>query len=305
MKNNGLIYDIKKFSIHDGPGIRTTVFLKGCPLNCMWCHNPESIEGGKEFLYNEDNCVLCGECVRTCPEDALKIEGEKLYFDREKCTFCGECELACVYRAREIVGKDYSIAQILREVEKDEIIYEESSGGVTISGGEPLNQLYFLEELLIRLKENNIHTAVDTSGYSNWKSLKKIAKYVDLFLYDFKIFDENKHIKFIGKSNKLILENLKKLDKIHDNINLRIPLIVGTKEDINTDDKNIEDTINFLKVTNIKKISLLPYHNGALHKYRKLGMKYPDEDMKRPKKELLEDIKEKFEKEGFEVKIGG
>ncbi|HCX03578.1 MAG TPA: glycyl-radical enzyme activating protein, partial [Clostridiales bacterium] len=164
MENKGLIYDIKKFSIHDGPGIRTTVFLKGCPLNCMWCHNPESIDGKKEFLYNEDNCVLCGECVRICPENALKIEGQKLLFDREKCTFCGECELACVYRAREIVGEDYTISEIIKEIEKDKIIYEESGGGVTISGGEPLNQIDFLEELLRKLKEKKLHTAVDTSG---------------------------------------------------------------------------------------------------------------------------------------------
>src|SRR6056297_2636499 len=161
MKYNGLVYDIKKFSIHDGPGIRTTIFFKGCPLNCIWCHNPESIDDRKEFLYNKDNCVLCGECVKVCPEDALKIEGKKLHFDREKCIFCGECEIACVYRAREIVGKEYSIEEILTEIDKDKIIYEESGGGVTLSGGEPLNQIDFLEKLLPRLKENNIHTAVD------------------------------------------------------------------------------------------------------------------------------------------------
>lgn len=305
MENKGLIYDIKKFSIHDGPGIRTTVFLKGCPLNCMWCHNPESIDGKKEFLYNEDNCVLCGECVRVCPENALKIEGQKLLFDREKCTFCGECELACVYRAREIVGEDYTISEIIKEIEKDKIIYEESGGGVTISGGEPLNQIDFLEELLRKLKEKKLHTAVDTSGYSKWENIEKISSYVDLFLYDFKVFNDERHERFIGKSNALILENLKKLDKIHNNITIRIPLIVGTKEDINTDDKNIEEVISFLKDTNIKKISVLPYHNGALHKYKKLGIEYKDDEMKRPSKSLQENIKEKFEKAGFTVKIGG
>jgi len=305
MENKGLIYDIKKFSIHDGPGIRTTVFLKGCPLNCMWCHNPESIDGKKEFLYNEDNCVLCGECVRVCPENALKIEGQKLLFDREKCTFCGECELACVYRAREIVGEDYTISEIIKEIEKDKIIYEESGGGVTISGGEPLNQIDFLEELLRKLKEKKLRTAVDTSGYSKWENIEKISSYVDLFLYDFKVFNDERHERFIGKSNALILENLKKLDKIHNNINIRIPLIVGTKEDINTDDKNIEEVISFLKDQNIKKISVLPYHNGALHKYKKLGIEYKDDEMKRPSKSLQENIKEKFEKAGFTVKIGG
>jgi len=305
MRDKGLIYDIKKFSIHDGPGIRTTIFFKGCPLNCIWCHNPESIDDRKEFLYNKDNCVLCGECVKVCPEDALKIEGKKLHFDREKCIFCGECEIACVYRAREIVGKEYSIEEILTEIDKDKIIYEESGGGVTLSGGEPLTQMYFVEKLLVRFKEKNIHTALDTSGHTSWENLERIAETVDLFLYDFKIFDEEKHKKFIGKSNKLILENLKKLDKIHDNINIRIPLILGTKENINTDNENIKSTIKFLKETNIKKVSLLPYHNGALHKYKKLGKKYRNSEMKGPNKEIIELIKNKFENSGFIVKIGG
>ncbi|MDW7669547.1 MAG: glycyl-radical enzyme activating protein, partial [Bacillota bacterium] len=271
----------------------------------IWCHNPESIDGRKEFLYNKDNCVLCGECVKTCPESALLIEDGKLKWNREKCTFCGECEIACVYRAREIVGKEYSIEEILTEIDKDKIIYEESGGGVTVSGGEPLNQIDFVEKLLSRLKEKNIHTAVDTSGHTSWRNLERIAETVDLFLYDFKIFDEEKHRKFIGKSNKLILENLKKLDKIHDNINIRMPLILGTKESINTDDENIKSAIKFLKETNIKKVSLLPYHNGALHKYKKIGKNYNNSEMKRPNKELIELIKNKFENNGFIVKIGG
>jgi len=305
MNKKGLIYDIKKFSIHDGPGIRTTVFLKGCPLNCMWCHNPESIDHRKEFMYNIENCTLCGECVKTCPEDALIIEDGKLKWDRKKCIFCGECELSCIYRAREIVGREYSIEDIINEVQKDKIIYEESGGGVTISGGEPLEQIDFLEELLIKFKENKLHTALDTSGYSSWKNIERISKYVDLFLYDVKLIDDKKHEEFIGKSNDIILKNLIKLDKIHNNINIRIPLILGTKENINTDDENIDRTIELLNKTNIKKVSLLPYHNGALHKYKKLGKEYKNDSMKRPNDKLLEYIKDKFKKSGFTVKIGG
>ncbi len=305
MKTKGLIYDIKKFSIHDGPGIRTTVFLKGCPLNCLWCHNPESIDNRKEFMYNIENCTLCGECVSTCPEDALVIKNGKLKWDRNTCIFCGECELVCIYRAREVVGEEYSIDEILKEIEKDKIIYEESEGGVTLSGGEPLDQVDFLMELLIRLKEKKIHSAVDTSGYSSWEKLKKVSKYVDLFLYDIKLIDDKKHKDFIGKSNEIILENLIKLDEIHNNINIRIPLILGSRESINIDDENIDNIIKLLKATKIKKVSLLPYHNGALHKYKKLGREYKNDLMKRPKDELIGYIKEKFEKSGFTVKIGG
>jgi pyruvate formate lyase activating enzyme len=299
--NNALIFNIQKFSVHDGPGIRTTVFFKGCPLSCIWCHNPESQDVYKEILYDSKKCVLCGKCEEICLSGAIKIERGKLTTDKIKCNYCGECAIYCMYGAREIVGKEFSLEKVMKEVMKDRIFYEQSNGGVTLSGGEPLVQIDFAEELLKQLKEQNIHTAVDTSGAVNFNILERAAKYTDLFLYDLKLMDEEKHKKYIGVSNKEIIENLKKLSKIHSNINLRMPIIGN----INDDDIHIEKTIELLKDLNIKKINLLPYHSIAKHKYEKLGLIYEDEKMIVPSAAKMNSFKEMLEKNEYIVKIGG
>lgn len=299
--NNALIFNIQKFSVHDGPGIRTTVFLKGCPLKCIWCHNPESQNMNKEVLYDSKKCVLCGTCEKICPTNAIKIENNKLTTDINKCNHCGKCNIYCIYGAREVVGKHYNVDEVMSEVMKDKVFYEQSNGGVTVSGGEPLIQIDFIEELLKRLKEEKIHTAVDTSGAVNFDILERVAKYTDLFLFDLKLMDDEKHKEYIGVSNKNIIENLKKLSKIHCNINLRMPIIEG----INDDNSHIEKTIELLKHLNIKNINLLPYHNIAKHKYEKLGLVYEDEKMSIPSDVKMNSLKELFEKNGYRVKIGG
>nr|WP_312577614.1 trans-4-hydroxy-L-proline dehydratase activase [Sedimentibacter sp.] len=299
--NNALIFNIQKFSVHDGPGIRTTVFLKGCPLRCLWCHNPESQNLKKEILYDSKKCVLCGKCKEVCPNDAIKIEDGKLTTDKDKCNYCGECVVYCMYGAREVAGKIYSADEVVKEVMKDKIFYEQSNGGVTLSGGEPLIQIEFVEELLKRLKEEKIHTAVDTSGAVSFEILERAAKYTDLFLYDLKLMDDDKHKKYIGVSNKNIIENLIKLSKIHSNINVRMPIIGN----VNDDDLHIEKTLKLLKNLNIKKINLLPYHSIAKHKYEKLGLVYEDEKMTVPSETKMNCFKELFEKNGYIVKIGG
>ncbi|WP_312810712.1 trans-4-hydroxy-L-proline dehydratase activase [Sedimentibacter sp.] len=299
--NTVAIFNIQKFSIHDGPGIRTTVFLKGCPLKCLWCHNPESQEYEKQILYDAEKCVLCGTCVKVCPKNAIKIEDNILTTDMYKCDFCGLCEIYCIQEARQVVGKHYSVEEVLKEVLKDRIFYEKSGGGVTVSGGEPLMFIDFVEELLKKLKEENIHTAVDTSGAVNFESLERIAEYTDLFLYDIKLMDDEMHKKYIKASNKTILENLKKLSKIHNNINIRLPIIEG----VNADTDHIERIIDFIKDLNIKKVNLLPYHDIAKHKYKKLDMDYEEEKMSKPSEEKMQRFMSMFESKGYEVKIGG
>lgn len=295
------IFNIQKFSIHDGPGIRTTVFFKGCPLRCLWCHNPESQQTEKEMLYDREKCVLCGNCVRVCTEGAVKIENNSVTTDMDKCSGCGKCVTYCIPGARQIAGREYTVHEVLNEVIKDIVFYDKSKGGVTLSGGEPLIHIDFVEELLRNLKERSIHTAVDTSGAVSFENLKRAAAYTDVFLYDIKLMDDEKHAEYIGMSNKLILDNLKRLSQIHININLRMPIIEG----INADEDHIEQTIEFIEGLNIQKVNLLPYHDIARHKYKKLGLDYMDDRMSKPSDEKMNRFKEMFEKKGYKVKIGG
>lgn len=297
----GYIFNIQKFSIHDGPGIRTTVFFKGCPLRCLWCHNPESQNIKKEMLYDRKKCVLCRTCETVCPEKAIRLENDQMVTDMDKCTFCGKCVTYCMYEAREIAGKEYTVDEVLKVVLQDRIFYKQSGGGVTVSGGEPLMQIDFVEELLKRLKEEGISTAVDTCGAVSFDVLERAAKYTDLFLYDIKLMDDQKHKKYIGASNKLIIDNLIKLSRIHSDINIRMPIIEG----INADNSHIEETLRIIKDLNIEKINLLPYHDIAKHKYYKLGLGYDEEKMSKPSDEKMNAYKEMFEKAGYKVKIGG
>ena len=295
------IFNIQKFSVHDGPGIRTTVFFKGCPLKCLWCHNPESQNPKKEILHDINKCVLCGKCVEVCPQNAVRIENNVVLTDNNKCNHCGECVIYCIPGSRQIAGKEYTVDEVLKEVIKDKVFYEHSNGGVTVSGGEPLIQIDFVEELLKKLKENKIHTAVDTCGAVNFENLQRVAPYTDVFLYDLKIMDDEKHKEFVGSSNKLILENLKNLSQIHNNINLRMIIVEG----VNAEEKHIEETLKFIKDLDIKKINLLPYHDIAKHKYKKLNMFYEDHKMKKPTEEKMQAFKEIFELNNYNVKIGG
>lgn len=298
---NGAIFNIQKFSIHDGPGIRTTVFFKGCPLRCLWCHNPESQNAKSEMLYDRRKCVLCRTCETVCPTKAIRLENDRMVTDMDKCVFCGKCITYCMYEARDTAGKEYTVDEVLKVVLQDRVFYKQSGGGVTVSGGEPLMQIDFAEELLRRLKEEGIHTAVDTCGAVSFDVLERIAKYTDLFLYDIKLMDDQKHKEYIGVSNKLIIDNLIKLSKIHDNINIRMPIIEG----INADNSHIKETLDLIKDLNIVKINLLPYHDIAKHKYYKLGRGYDEEKMSKPSDEKMNIYKEMIEKSGYKVKIGG
>ncbi len=320
----GTIFNIQKFSVHDGPGIRTTVFFKGCPLGCRWCHNPEGQHVAKELVILQSRCLGCGTCVAVCPERAIApasgilratetaeavrtaattdaSEPPKVVTDRKKCTVCGECAAVCPVAAREIAGKEVTSNWVMEQILKDRMFYEQSGGGATFSGGEPLMQPEFLRELLIRCKDEDIGTAVDTSGCAPWEVVEQVAPLTDIFLYDVKMVDPEKHVKYTGTSNKTILDNLVRLCRIHESIIARIPIVPG----VNDDDKNIQDTGRFLAGLNIRQVNILPYHNMGSDKYTRLGMAYSMEGTPQPENGAMLRTKEQLEKFGLTVKIGG
>jgi len=297
----GIVFNIQKYSIHDGPGIRTTVFLKGCPLDCWWCHNPESKKQGLEIIYWPQKCLGCGSCINVCPQKAIYMEGGSLEKNKELCLRCGKCSKFCPTEAMELVGKQMTIDQVMKEIEKDKIFYDESKGGVTFSGGEPLTQPEFLYGLLQRCKGQGIHTAVDTSGLASWEVLSKIIKGTDLFLYDIKHLDDEAHKKYTGVSNQLILGNLKKLAYEGAHINIRMPIIPG----INDDDENIVNTALFITSLNINLVNILPYHHTGADKYGRLGELYRLSDVQSPSDERMLQIQKRMKEFGLNVRIGG
>lgn len=296
----GLVFNIAHFSIQDGPGIRTTVFFKGCPLRCWWCHNPESQSPRPEVIYFRERCRLCGECVDACPEDALSL-GEEVFVDETKCKRCGTCVDTCLADARSVAGKQMTVAEVLAKAERDRVFYDESGGGVTLSGGEPLMQPEFAEKLLIALKERGIHTAVDTCGYVSTVVLTRIAHFVDLFLFDIKVIDCDRHVVLTGVRNELILKNLAFLASQHGNVVVRVPVIPG----FTNDGANLSAICALTQAHGIKRVDLLPYHNIAKDKYQRLGMEYRLADVVPPTPERMHEIADELSRTGVEVRIGG
>ena len=299
----GRIFDIKRYSIHDGPGIRTTVFFKGCPLACLWCHNPEGIAAGPELMHWPSRCSRCYACVAACPPRAIsKDAAGAILVDKKKCDLCGKCAEACLYDAMQIVGYEATVEDLVREVEKDRVFYEQSGGGVTVSGGDPLAQSAFLEALLEALRVRNIRTAVDISGFSSNGALDRIAARTDLVLYDLKVMDDARHGALTGVSNAPILENLRRLAANGTEIWVRIPLLAG----VNDDDKNIEETATFLKsLGKVRNVGLLPYHSGGLEKARRIGKESCFKTFTAPAEERLSAIEAAFRAAGFDVQRGG
>jgi pyruvate formate lyase activating enzyme len=298
---NGIVTDVQRFSIHDGPGIRTLIFLKGCPLGCPWCSNPETQSVENELMHNDFKCIDCGNCVGACPEHALKQPG-KSFVDSERCTLCLACVVVCPTGALSLVGKEIGAVDVLALVEKDRLFYENSGGGVTFSGGEPFVQHQFLEETLALLKDENYHTAVETTGYAEWGVIDRLKGLIDLFLFDLKAYQGARHLALTGTGNARILDNLKRLSKTGAEIVIRVPVIPGLTDS----NGNLDEIAKFVAdCGRVKSVHLLPFHNMGKKKYGHLGKKYALGDTIPPSRERMEELKEIFVSHGLECMIGG
>ena len=298
----GIIFNIQRFSLHDGPGIRTTVFLKGCPLRCLWCRNPESIDPDPELMFDEEKCISCGKCLSICEKGAIKQTNDgKVTIIRELCDVCSACGKVCPSNAIKIVGRIVTVEEVMKEILRDLPFYRNSNGGVTASGGEPLFQPEFTEILFKAAQKEGINTALDTSGYSTWKVFEKILKATDFLLYDLKCMDSERHKKYTGVTNKLILENLVKADKLGLPIFIRVPVVPDANFAGEEDFKNLA---NFLsRLNNVVRVDLLPYHTLGEAKSRRLGkpfirFKEPDENFIKRFRGILEDV-------GLKTSVGG
>ena len=299
---SGTVFNIQKYSAQDGPGIRTTVFLKGCPLCCQWCHNPESISPRREMIVIENRCIACGECRAACPfGETIAGEGP-LPARPDQCTLCGECVDACPTGARQMIGRTMTVDEVMDEVVKDQVFYETSGGGVTISGGEPLLQPKFLLALLKAMRTASLNAVLDTTGYGCTEHLLAAAKLSDLVLYDLKAFEEQRHRALTGVSNRSILSNLQALDDIHRNVWIRLPVVPGFNDDL----AELEKIANLVAdLRSVTLVNLLPFHRSGLHKYERLGQVHGLDGVTAPSEELMERVADVFRDRKLPTKIGG
>ena len=264
----GRIVDIKRFAVHDGPGIRTTVFLKGCPLRCRWCHNPESISSRPEIGFLNKKCIGCGKCAEACPAGVHSFRAGTHVLDRSKCTACGKCVEACLPGALEYYGREITVDAAVMAVMEDKNFYVNSGGGCTFSGGEPLLQAKFCAEAFNRLRDNGIHCAIDTSGAVEWQAFETVLPYTDMFLYDVKHTDDRRHREHTGSSNRVIVSNLERLSQCGIPIEIRIPII----PEFNADAESLDAIGRWLgRLLNVSGVRLLPYHSLARSKYEAVG----------------------------------
>jgi pyruvate formate lyase activating enzyme len=295
----GLVFDVQKYCLHDGPGIRTTVFMKGCPLACSWCSNPESQSPNQEIMTYDIRCIACGKCAEVCATGAITFTGDGREIDWEKCDQCLECAKVCPARGIECVGKYMTVDEVVAKVEQDRIFYDNSGGGMTASGGEPLVQWEFVSRVFERCREKGIHTALDTCGMAPWKNLERVIEHADLVLFDIKHMDSAIHKVGTGVGNETILENARMVAK-RVTTWVRIPLIPG----FNDSESNLTNIAQFAAEIGAEKISLLPYHNLGSSKYPKLGRTYVMEDTPLLAEEKVEEVKSWLEAMGHRVEIG-
>jgi pyruvate formate lyase activating enzyme len=298
----GTIFDIKRYAIHDGPGIRTTVFLKGCSLSCAWCHNPESWKQKPQPSVRVMRCQGCARCVDVCDLQAITVKDGKAVTDPRVCVRCGHCLDSCLVDAREILGREMTVAELVAEIEKDRLFFDESGGGVTFSGGEPLDQAEFLREVLEACDEEELHTAVDTTCYAQTDVLERVAEHARLFLCDLKHMDSDTHEQFTGVRNELILSNIQQLSAWGKPLHLRMPLIPG----FNDSPSNIQQTAAFIKsISTVQRIDVLPYNRSGVDKTKRLGTDGPAlKDFGSSDESQVDQVVSLFKQAGVDVKIG-
>lgn len=267
METTGLLTDVKRFAVHDGPGVRTTFFLKGCSLRCVWCHNPEGISAKPQLAFYAHRCVSCGECERVCPSGAHTESSGGHVYERQACRACGQCEAVCLGEALKQYGRAVSVDEAVRLALEDRDYYADT-GGVTLSGGEPMRQAAFVEAALSALRRHGIHTAVDTCGCAPWEAYERILPLADMFLYDIKHIEPQRHRELTGQGNEAILRNLRALSEAGARVEVRIPLVPGCNDDIRT----LEGIGTFLRTLRLERVKVLPYHALARSKYRALGL---------------------------------
>lgn len=299
-RTEGTVFDIQRFSIHDGPGVRTIVFLKGCPLSCLWCSNPESQKLKPVLMYQSMNCIHCGKCISACKLGAIN-PNNKNFIDRDICTACGECVNVCPTSALTLKGKKMTVEQVIKELKKDAIVYRRSGGGITLSGGEPLVQSEFARELLKACKAQGWHTAIETTAYANTETIEEVFPYIDLALMDIKSIDSEMHKKYTGVPNEKILENAKLVSKITKMV-VRVPLV----PDFNSSEKDILELCEYVKTLNdINTVHLLPYHTYGENKYDLLGRDYLMKKTRAFALGEVERLQKIIEGQGIKCVIGG
>jgi len=297
-----IVFDIQRFSLHDGPGIRTTVFLKGCPLRCLWCHNPEAMRSDPQLAITASRCLGCGECEKACPNGVHSLVAGQHLLDRRRCRACGSCVEVCYAEALEIVGREQTLEQVLAEVEKDRAFYEASGGGVTVSGGEPLQQAQFTRSFLKAARKRGLHTVLDTSGYAQPETFLDVAREADLVLFDLKHTDDVRHRELAGVSNQPILGNLRSLAREGIPFRVRVPVIPGC----NDEETNYETMAALLRQLDYQPpVDLLPYHQLGTAKHDKLGTRYTLGEVVPPSTERLESIARLLSSYGLRVQVGG